>query len=286
MFNRTPRWNWLALFALGNLLFWIAVALAVGVLATDKVDLGVESFIRTRQATVVAIWGKARLEPAVSPAVPKATAQIPEPTRPVMLAEWPPAQPTTMDGWPQAPVPAPHVEATATIASIAGLVVPTSQPVVAGVSSPLLVSDPDPASMARIDAEMRRSAVGRPVQIRYSEATLNHEVATLLASHPDLPYQNLHVDLKRDRVILSGSLAVMGFQVNAEVEGAVVARECLPQAEIERISVAGIVTPGFVRDSIKNVIAESLSWYPADYPLCLEQIVLEEDWVTIYGYRR
>jgi hypothetical protein len=286
MFNRTPRWNWLFLFALGNLLFWIAVAVAVGVLATDKVDLGVESFIRTRQATVVAFWGKARSEPAVSPAMPKATAQMPQPTRPIVLAEWPPAQPTPTDGWSQAPAPTPHVEATAAIASTTALVVPTSQPAVAGVSSPLLVSDPDPASMARIDAEMGRSAVGRPVQIRYSEATLNREVATLLSRYPDLPYQNVHVDLRRDHVVLTGSMMVMGFQVNAEVEGTVVARDCLPQAEIERISVAGIVTPGFVRDNIKNVIAESLSWYPADYPLCLEQIVLEEDWVTIYGSRR
>jgi hypothetical protein len=29
-----------------------------------------------------------------------------------------------------------------------------------------------------------------------------------------------------------------------------------------------------------------MTWYPADYPLCLEQIVLEETRLTCYGYRR
>jgi hypothetical protein len=133
---------------------------------------------------------------------------------------------------------------------------------------------------------MARSAAGRPVQIRYSEASLNRQVAALLASYPDLPYQNLQVDLRRDQVILKGNVTVMGFQVKAEVQGIVTARDCLPQAEITRISIAGVLTPGFIRDSIEAMVVDSLSSYPTDYPLCLEQIVLEEDRVTIYGSRR
>jgi hypothetical protein len=56
--------------------------------------------------------------------------------------------------------------------------------------------------------------------------------------------------------------------------------------EIETISIAGVLTPGFVKDRIKVMLLEALEWYPANYPLCLEQIVLEEDRATIYGHRR
>jgi len=53
--KHTPRWSWLAVFAACNLAFWLAVAIAVGVTATDLVDLGIESFLRQKQATVIAV---------------------------------------------------------------------------------------------------------------------------------------------------------------------------------------------------------------------------------------
>ena len=53
--KNTPRWSWLAIFAACNLAFWLAVAVAVGVTATDLVDLGIESFLRQKQATAIAV---------------------------------------------------------------------------------------------------------------------------------------------------------------------------------------------------------------------------------------
>jgi hypothetical protein len=303
MFSRTPRWNWLAFFAICNLVFWIAVAIGVGVLATDTLDLGVESFIRTQQATAVAVWNRVAsvqlLAPARAPdtavaapaaklatAMPTTAVSVARPIRTPTLAMRPTATPVAWPQSTQVPTPSLQFIGEASTDPAAAPLTPTSQPAEAALSGPLLISDPDVAGMARIDAEMARSAAGRPVQIRYSEASLNRQVAALLASYPDLPYQNLQVDLRRDQVILKGNVTVMGFQVTAEVQGILTARDCLPQAEITRISIAGVLTPGFVRDSIEAMVIDSLSSYPSDYPLCLEQIVLEEDRVTIYGSRR
>jgi len=163
---------------------------------------------------------------------------------------------------------------------------PAATPPTALSSSLLPLSDPDAADLLHLDAEMSRSATGRPVQIRYSEAALNREIGALLAANPDLPYQNVYADLKHDGVVLSGSVTVLGFQVEAEVSGRVVARDCQPQVEIETISIAGLATPDFVREGIQDIVLEALAWYPADYPLCLEQIVLEEEQLTVYGSRR
>jgi hypothetical protein len=148
------------------------------------------------------------------------------------------------------------------------------------------MSDPTLDGLMLLDAEMERSVVGRPVQIRYHETTLNRELGALLAHYPDLPYKNLQVDLQRDQVTVSGHVMAMGFQLSTKVLGTVTVRDCLPETEVQAISIAGVFTPRFVRDRIEDMILESLSWYPTDYPLCLEQIVLENDRVTVYASRR
>jgi hypothetical protein len=300
MRNRIPHWSWLALFAACNLMFWIAAAIAVGILAGDKVNLGVESYVRARHGTVIAALQQITPRPARTAAVrsgvqptsrPERSATPPsQPTRPPILAGQPTTEPLQPAQSPQPPTATPQVRATSltkpTAKPTASPALLTPEPAVAAVREPLLLSDPDTASFAEIDAEMGRSAAGRPVQICFSEAALNREMAALLASSPDLPYHNLYVDLKRDHLVLTGDVAVLGFQVSAEVEGALVARDCLPQAEIDSISIAGLVTPEFVKDGIQDIIVDALGWYPADYPLCLEQIVVEEDRLTVYGSRR
>jgi hypothetical protein len=185
-----------------------------------------------------------------------------------------------------APVePEPGVKASS---ALSGSEVSTA-PAVAGranVSSPLLLVDPEFHSLAALDAEMERSAPGRPVQIRYQEAALNQEIAFLWLNNPALPFRDVEVDLRHNGVAISGKMTVFGFPVEALVEGAVIARDCVPCLEVENVSVAGITTPRFVRARVVAIAQEAMAWYPADYPLCLEQIVLEETRATFYGYHR
>jgi hypothetical protein len=157
-------------------------------------------------------------------------------------------------------------------------------------SAPLLLADPIFSDLSQLNDEMARSAAGRPVQIRYAEGALNGEIASsmdrLAAADPDFPYRDVHVDIKRDRVIITGEITVLTFDVLAQVEGTVVARDCVPQLEIESLSLGGIMTPRFVKGRVEKMVLEAMAWYPADYPLCIEEIVLEENRATLYGYRR
>jgi hypothetical protein len=66
----------------------------------------------------------------------------------------------------------------------------------------------------------------------------------------------------------------------------VVVEDCRPQMEVYSISIAGVLTPGFVKERVKEMFLTLLEWYPKDYLLCLEQIVLEEDRASVYGHRR
>lgn len=162
----------------------------------------------------------------------------------------------------------------------------TPLPAETPLRTPLLMTDPGLEGLMRLHAEMGRSDVGRPVQIRYGEAALNREVEALLAQYPNLPYHDVQVKLGRDQIVAEGMVDLLGVEVSTEIVGMVQADDCLPEVQIDTVALAGVLTPEFFRDQIKDIVLESLSWYPVDYPLCLEQIVLEEGRVTVYASRR
>jgi hypothetical protein len=317
MFNRGSRWSWLTALALCNLVVWVAIAGVVGLLVGDGVDLGVETLIREGQATAVAAWkevSEQKPAPAVQPtALPPTAVRLasagektdrePAPPRssPTSAVRWsrpaaaastptdPPTPATALSPVPGKAVRRPtHTSAPTSppATPVAPPQTPTAVPSPTPITRPLLLADPQISSLTTLDAEMARSAPGRAVQIRYQEAALNQEIAMLWQNNPDLPFRNVQVDLKRDTVVLSGKVTVLGFQVDATVTGNVTVEDCLPLFEIQSISVAGIMTPRFVRDEIEKMVLDAMTWYPADYPLCLEQIVLEETRATVYGHHR
>ena len=312
--RRGSRWSLLVIFAACNLLFWIAVAAGVGVMASDMVDLGVESFLREKQATVVALSELGSELPSRTPGPttePAATRTLAdeEQTSGAVVATEPAATSATSSASRSTPTAA-AVAATAakmtpyatrTQPAPAVTFAPTPQPTRATssypppasqepsaklASAPLLLADPSLNELMGLDAEIRESATGRPVQIRYQETALNNELAVMLASDPDLPYQNVQADLERDSVTLTGDVSVMDISVSTVIKGRVLAQDCLPVVEISSVSVGGILTPAFVRNQVTEVVEDAFAWYPADYPLCLEQIVLEDGRATIYGSTR
>ena len=285
MSSRNARWILLTILALANLVFWAGVAAAVGLAVSPGLDLGLEAFIREGQATAAAMWeqrGQPRPDPT---ATPEGVGTIPQTAATDMTGDQPFAAIVT----PGNPDPASTPQPEATRAADSGpppTRQPTVEPVATLVSSPLLLADPAISNLAALDAEMDRSAPNRPVQIRYQEAALNAEIAALWENNPDLPYRDVFVDLKRDQVVITGRITVLGFAVNGEVTGQLGVEDCVPVLEIERVGVAGVLTPSFVRDQVEEMVLEAMTWYPADYPLCVEQIVLEDTRATVYGYRR
>ena len=310
MFGSHSRWGWLTVFAVVNLIFWLGVAVAVGLLAGRKVDLGIEQSVREYQATAAVVLRRttrtapATGRPAARPSWPQpsrvaANTPSPAPSRAPAATATPfpfdtpalqpkPRSPVTVTPRPAATaVPLPTVQPLSPPPTVRSAAPPSAAlPTDAPIRRPLLLANPSFQDLSEMDREMARSAVGRPVQIRYHEAELNREIAALLAENPDLPYHDVSVDLQPDRAVVRGSTEVLSVPVQVEVTGRVTAVDCRPQIEVEKVAVAGLFTPSFVQDQVQEMIAEVETWYPADYPLCLEQIVLEEDRATVYGHRR
>jgi len=285
MLNSGSRWYVLSALALANLVLWVAIAGIVGLIVSDRVDLGFETLMRQGQATAVSVFENVS-EAVAAPTAKAAATGTPLPAAPVGGA----AQPEATSAVYRTPQPvataAIYIVPTATPAPEQGQVTQSPAATQAPITVPLLLSDPSISSLTRLDSEMNRSAEGRPVQIRYTEETLNREIATLYQNNPELPFRNVRVDMVHDGVAVTGKVTVLGFQVDANATGTVSVIDCLPQLEVERISVAGVMTPRFVRDQVEELLLEAMSWYPVDYPLCLEQIVIEETKATVYGHRR
>lgn len=298
--SRFSRWSFLTLFAIFNLVCWVGVAFAVGIAATDKLDLGVETLVREYRGTAVSIWDPtstysqpASTQPAVEVGRSNPTTTDVAPRTPAGTVAWPAAQttasptsrPASTSQVSQPVAPTPTLRSTQpTPMTLA--IQPTPKPTDTPARSPLLLADPEIRNLAAMDAEMQRSAVGRTVQIKYQEAALNREVAAYVDNNPDIPFQRIHVNLKRDRVIVSGTAMVLSFPVTAVAVGTVTAQDCRPQIEVQDISISGVLTPRFVKAQIEDMIHQAVDWYPDDYSLCIHQIVLEEGRATIYGARR
>jgi hypothetical protein len=283
--SRNSRWIVLTVVALVNLVCWAGVAAAVGLAVSPSLNLGLEALIREGQATAAAILEREDQPPSYPAVTPEEGDAGPLPAGTVTTGDEPLAAVVT----PGDSVPANTPQPETTRAADSGAVPtsqPTAQPAATLVSSPLLLADPGISDLSLLDAEMDRSAPDRAVQIRYQESTLNAELATLWRNNPDLPYRDVWVDLMRDQVVITGRITVLGFGVKGEVAGQVVVKDCVPVLEIERLGIAGVMTPSFVRDQVESMVLEAMTWYPADYPLCVEQIVLEETRATLYGYRR
>ncbi len=303
MFGSNSRWNLLFAFALFNLIFWVGVAIAVGLLAGREVDLGIEQSVREYQATAAAalqrvtssatpltVWpsvGATELRadhtPTAIPTNPP-TRVAATATRTPLPFDTPALQPKPRSFATRSPTPRPTTHPLPTVRPAAPSPAFAATPTL--IRQPLLLANPPLQDLSDLDREMARSAPGRPVQIRYHEDDLNREIAALLAANPDQPYRDVSVDLRRGRVVVRGSTEVLNFTVPVEVTGRVTAVDCRPRIEIEQVTVGGLLTPSFVREEVREMVLEAESWYPADYPLCLEQIVLEEDRATIYGHRR
>lgn len=280
MFGGKSRRIWLTVLAVSNLVLWLAVAAGVGLLASDDMNLGLERYLRERQATAVAYLGQpAPPQPGMGPGsagslealASGAEGQMPgsEPTpSPAVVAE---LQAVTGPG-----TPAPVSGGQGTTGQSSGML----------VSSPLVLSDPEFDSLGQVDAEMANSTIGRQVQIRYGEAALNREIAILVAQSSDLDFRDVQVNLDRDRAVVTGNVTVLGFDVGAEVQGVVIVENCLPRVELQTVSIGGFLTPGVVKDEVTQLVLGALDWYPPDSALCLERIVLEDGVVTVYGYRR
>jgi hypothetical protein len=273
--------------AVANLVLWVGLAVGVAMLASDSMNLGIETLVRSGEATAVAYL---RQTPAVRADVErKAQGAIAAQDVAGPEARGTAAAPA-ISGEGQAgraPLPVttagmddglPAVDEAATRAGVQAGQEPAP--------SPLVLSDPGFTGLMQAGSAVELAARGQQVEIYYDEATLNQEIADLIAESGDLPYTNVRLSLNHDRVLVTGVITVLGLRVNAELLGVPVIEDCGLEMDVQALSIGGLLTPRFIKNQASTVALQALDWYPSNSPVCLEAIALDDGSLTVYGYRR
>lgn len=281
----TTRWRRLTLLAAGNLVFWVVLAVIVAMLLSDRVDLGLETWLRTYRATAIAQWdpGASRLTAATEQ--PAEDAEVPQPRGTEALARHPTPTPGEVNGEGSPSTPRIDFGGAQENPSHpeAGFPSAQSTPWDSETRSSLLITDP---ALDGLDAQLGHSTVGNQVEIQYEEPALNQEIVALLKNHPDLPYQLSWIDLEPGGIILTGSSRVWGVPVSIRVDGTLTAERCRPKVEVRSVYIARVLAPRFAQKWVTTRILETMAWFPADYPFCLQEVQLEEERLILVGVRR
>lgn len=273
--TRAVKRRRLIMLAALNLCLWIVVAGGVVLVVSRRVDLGVETYFREGPATfIAALRSSDRQTPSETQAATGTAAAVPGTT--AVMTQGPEDTPSAVEATIE---PSPEATGSPNLT-------PEPESSVQLMSSPLNLSDPELDWVMNSDAEMVGSASGRQVNIRYSEQALNSEIVLFLQRFPFLPYGPVAIDLKRDMVVVRADVELYGVTATVEVGGRVGASDCLPWAQVEYISIAGMPTPGLFLEGIGQLLDDALAWYPADHPLCLHWIIVDEDQVTVNASRR
>ena len=298
MYSQWPRWGRLLFLAVTNLMLWVDLAVVVWQIASDDMNLDLETLIRKGQAAASAYLS----EPAATEPAWVAAPTVARPTGPVVglvvTAENTPEHQVRPTGQANVlptlqPTKLPSLGSHASPAALQPTTIPRPEVTptawhhsAAPAAGPIILVDPEFSGLMQANSDLDSAPAGQRVQLRYEEGVLNQEIAALLAQSPDLPYRNVQVQLEPDRVVVTGEVTVLGIDLSAELLGRLGVENCAPRVDVQAVSVGGILTPRFIKNQAATIVLDALDWYPADSPVCLDGIVLEDGAVTVYGYRR
>ncbi len=271
---------------MGNLVFWIALAVIVAVLVSDRVDLGLETSLRSYQATAIAHWSPIESRSAGAMDQPAEGSEAPQPLQTAALARQPTPVPGEVNGEDSPAIPWVEKSAQEELSQTeAGSpsVQATLLPSETLSRSSLLITNP---KLEALDVQLNRVTGGHQVKIHYEETALNQEIIALLENHPDLPYRLSWIDLKPGGIVLTGSSRVWGLPISIRVEGTLTAERCRPKVDIRSVYIAKVSAPRFAQEWVTARILETMAWFPTDYPFCLQEIWLEEGRLVLVGVRR
>jgi hypothetical protein len=248
------RWTYFTFFALVNVVCWLALAAVVGVLATQQVNLGFETFVRQQQTRVVAAWRREVLPtPASTPmALPTGVTLV------VVAPTEPERTPTPVPGSATANPAAPPVE----------------------------LDDPSISELVVLDAELQTWPPGRILQVTYTQQGLNRELDALLAANPGLPFRDVEAVVAWDELRLSGTMRLLGVDVPLVAVGQVLAVDCRPRVQVNSLTAGVLPAPGLVRDQVLGRLQQWIRWFPADHPLCIQDIQFDDGVLTVVGIIR
>ena len=159
-----------------------------------------------------------------------------------------------------------------------------------GVRAPWLAPPAVPSSPAQLPFPVQRlkAAIdaghhGERYVLNLSDADLTALVGYVLDRSPSIPFGKVTVAVGDGQVVVDGMTRGMAVNLPVRVKGAVNARDGLPVARVEDVSLGDAPVPGFVRDQVVRQINNSLDFSRYHLPVTVESIEMQRGRMTIRG---
>jgi hypothetical protein len=159
-----------------------------------------------------------------------------------------------------------------------------------GVRAPWLAPPAVASSSAQLPLPVQRlkTAIdagrhGEPYVLSLSDADLAALVGYVLDRSPSIPFGQVTIAVGDNQIVAEGVTRGMAVNLPVRVTGTVSARDGLPVARVEDVSLGDAPMPGFVRDQVVRQINASLDFSRYNLPVTVESIELQRGRMTIRG---
>ena len=130
-----------------------------------------------------------------------------------------------------------------------------------------------PPQVEALRAQIAQGRRGEPYTLELADAELTATAAYLAAAAPDVPFGHLRIAVLEGKVVADGVTRGLAVTVPVRVTVALSARDGLPRAMVEDVSLGDTALPGFARDQIIREANKSLDF--SRYPLRVTVDALE-----------
>jgi hypothetical protein len=118
---------------------------------------------------------------------------------------------------------------------------------------------------------------GEPYEVTLTNLEAEQAITWFLNRHPSIPFRYPRVEIHPDGVEVWGEAHMAGLRVGLEGRANVVLRDGVPIITVERLGMAGVAIPGFVRQRIQAEIDRQLA-QAYNLPIIIETLELHEGW--------
>ncbi|MBI4491538.1 MAG: hypothetical protein HY690_01950 [Chloroflexi bacterium] len=140
-----------------------------------------------------------------------------------------------------------------------------------------------PAPVQALMAQIDQGRSGTPYTLNLSDDDLTAMVGYFLARSPNIPFTQVRVTVSDRAVSAEGVTRGLAVRLPVRVVGSVGARNGLPLARVENVSLGDTALPAFVRDQVVREVNASLDFSRYSMPVAVDALELRPGGMAVRG---
>ena len=143
-----------------------------------------------------------------------------------------------------------------------------------------------PPQVEKLQAQISQGHPSEPYTLTLSSDELTSLAGHYLAASPEVPFTQVQVSIDGDKVVVTGVTKGLPLTLPVRVSARVGAKDGVPWAQIEDVSLGKVPVPGVLRDQILEEVNHYLDVSRYPLPMSVDSLELGTASVTISGQKK